>query len=74
MIAYQYGGGAGFEPPLLRDPAAVREDVLDEIVSLQRAREVYGVVFTGSVEDYDLAVDVAATAALRGRLGEGRAA
>jgi len=74
VIAYQYGGGAGFEPPLLRDPAAVREDVLDEIVSLQRAREVYGVVFTGSVEDYDLAVDVAATAALRGRLGEGRAA
>jgi len=48
--------------------------VLDEIVILERAREVYGVVFTGSVENYDLEVDFAATEAQRGRLGEGRAA
>ncbi|MBK8990707.1 MAG: hydantoinase B/oxoprolinase family protein [Gammaproteobacteria bacterium] len=65
VIAYQHGGGAGFEPALLRDPAAVRDDVLDEIVSITRAREKYGVVFTGTVEEYDLEVDVAATAALR---------
>ena len=60
--------------PLLRDPEAVREDVLDEIVSIARARERYGVVFTGTVENYDLAVDVAATAALRHRLRSGLAA
>jgi len=65
VIAYQYGGGAGFESALLRDPEAVREDVLDEYVSVEAARERYGVVLTGSVEDFDLAVDVGATRALR---------
>jgi N-methylhydantoinase B len=74
IIAYQYGGGAGFEPPLLRDPQAVREDVLDEIVSVRRAREKYGVVFTGSVEEFDLEVDVAATEALREEMRAARSA
>lgn len=74
VIAYQYGGGAGFEPALARDPEAVKEDVLDEIVSVARAREKYGVVFTGTVEDYDLAVDPEATAALRGRIAGGESA
>jgi len=65
VIAYQHGGGGGFGPALLRDPEAVKEDVLDEYVSLKAAREKYGVVLTGSLEDYDLAVDHAATEALR---------
>ncbi len=65
VIAYQHGGGGGFEPAILRDPEAVKEDALDEIVSISRARTKYGVAFTGSVEEYDLAVDVAATEALR---------
>lgn len=64
-IAYQHGGGAGFGPALKRDPRAVRDDVLDEYVSPQAAREKYGVVLTGSLENYDLEVDVAATDALR---------
>ena len=50
---------------MLRDPEAVKDDVLDEMVSIEAAREKYGVVFTGSLEEYDLAVDVAATEALR---------
>ncbi|HYP62613.1 MAG TPA: hypothetical protein VEQ16_01925, partial [Acidocella sp.] len=54
-----------FGPALLRDPEAVKEDVLDEYVSLHAAREKYGVVLTGSLEEYDLAVDTAATAKLR---------
>ena len=74
VIAYQHGGGAGFDPALLRDPAAVRDDVLDEIVSITRAREKYGVVFTGTVEEYDLEVDVAATAALRQEMSAAQAA
>jgi len=74
VIAYQHGGGAGFESALLRDADAVRDDVLDEIVSLGRAGEKYGVVFTGSVEDYDLEVDVVATAALRKELSAAKAA
>jgi N-methylhydantoinase B len=68
VIAYQHGGGAGFESPLLRDPEAVKEDVLDEIVSRTRAREKYGVEFTGTLDEYDLEVDVAATKALRRRM------
>jgi N-methylhydantoinase B len=74
VIAYRHGGGGGFGPALLRDPEAVRDDVLDELVSLDRARDKYGVVFTGSVEEYDLAVDPAATAALREKMADLQAA
>jgi N-methylhydantoinase B len=74
VIAYQYGGGAGFESPLLRDPEAVKEDVLDEYVSVEAARERYGVVLTGSLEALDLAVDEAATQRLRARLRGSRGA
>ncbi len=52
ITRYQYGGGAGFESPLLRDPFAVKEDVLDEYVSLEAARERYGVVLTGSHREF----------------------
>lgn len=68
VIAYQHGGGAGFGPAIQRDPLAVRDDVLDEKVSLQAAREKYGVILTGTLENYDLEVDVAATDALRRRM------
>ena len=68
VIAYQHGGGAGFESPLLRDPEAVKEDVLDEIVSITRAREKYGVVLTGKLENYDLRVDLAGTRELRNKM------
>jgi N-methylhydantoinase B len=68
VIAYQHGGGAGFGHALLRDPEAVKEDVLDEYVSEKAAREKYGVVLTGSLANYDLAVDLAATATLRAEM------
>jgi N-methylhydantoinase B len=67
-VAYQFGGGAGFGPRLKRDPEAVKEDVLDELVSVGAARDTYGVILTGTIEDYDLAVDWAATEALRREL------
>ncbi len=69
VIAYQHGGGGGFGYPLLRDPEAVKEDVLDEYVSESAARAKYGVVLTGSLAEYDLAVDRAATEALRKAMG-----
>lgn len=68
VIAYQHGGGAGFGPAYLRDPEAVKEDVLDEYVSLQAARDKYGVVLRGSLENYELSVDLAATEALRAQM------
>lgn len=71
VIAYQYGGGGGFGAAILRDPEAVKEDVLDEFISVERARDKYGVVFTGSLEEYDLEVDVAATNALRHKMSKG---
>jgi N-methylhydantoinase B len=72
VIAYQYGGGAGFGSALLRDPEKVREDVLDEYVSIDAARERYGVVLGGSVEACDVVVDEAATRELRERLAAER--
>jgi len=68
VIAYQHGGGAGFGSPLARDPEAVKEDVLDEYVSVEAARAKYGVVLTGSLDDYTLAVDHAATQTLRAEM------
>ena len=73
VIAYQHGGGAGFGPALDRDPDAVKEDVLDEYVSVAAARDKYGVVLTGTLENYDLAVDTAATLALRDQMKTARA-
>ena len=64
---YVYGGGAGWGSPMDRDPDRVRDDVLDEYVSIESARTHYGVAFTGSVDEYDLAVDEAATRRLRAK-------
>lgn len=72
VIAYQHGGGAGFGPAWLRDPEAVKEDVLDEYVSVAAARDKYGVVLTGSLDDYDLQVDIAATQTLRAEMQAAR--
>jgi N-methylhydantoinase B len=64
-IAYHYGGGGGWGDPLDREPERVLDDVLDEYVSIRSAREDYGVVLTGSLEQLDLAIDSAATERLR---------
>ncbi len=72
VLDYQYGGGAGFESSLLRDPEAVKEDVLDEYVSLEAARDRYGVVLRGSLEELDLEVDREATKKLRAELDQQR--
>jgi N-methylhydantoinase B len=44
-------GGGGFGPAFDRDPRKVLEDVLDEKVSPEAAREFYGVVVTGGELD-----------------------
>jgi N-methylhydantoinase B len=73
ITRYQYGGGAGFESPLLRDPIAVREDVLDEYVSIAAARERYGVVLTGTVEACDIEIELTQTQQLRAERNAGDA-
>jgi N-methylhydantoinase B len=62
VIELLTGGGGGYGPPFERDPERVRSDVLDGYVTLEGARRDYRVALTS-----DLAVDVAATEALRGR-------
>jgi N-methylhydantoinase B len=44
VIRLWSGGGGGYGDPFTRDPIAVARDVAADLVSLGRAREVYGVV------------------------------
>ena len=60
-------GGGGYGDPLLRDPAAVLDDVLDGFISARSAREHYGVAIDNTC------VDQAATEALRAELRAQRA-
>jgi N-methylhydantoinase B len=62
-------GGGGYGDPLDRDPERVRVDVRRGLCTLNEARQLYGVVLTERV-----AVDAAATAALRREVRAGRLA
>lgn len=61
VISFQQSGAGGYGPPFERDPARVREDVLDGYVSLERARSEYGVV----IDPDTMTVDLAATSRAR---------
>jgi N-methylhydantoinase B len=63
FVVSQSAGGGGYGSPLERDPARVISDVREGWISVERARDVYGVAFAG--EGAELAVDNGATAALR---------
>jgi N-methylhydantoinase B len=71
---YHYGGGGGWGDPLARPTDKVLGDVLDEYVSVERARRDYGVVLTGDLWELTLAVDVEATERLRAEMRAQRAA
>ncbi len=64
-------GGGGYGDPLERDPARVLKDVLERWETVERAQEVYGVVFNGAVDDESLSVDNAATKNRRAELAAG---
>lgn len=63
-------GGGGWGDPLERDLDLVRADLVDEHISIQAARDEYGVVFSPGTFD----VDVAATRALRAEIAGRRGA
>jgi N-methylhydantoinase B len=65
LLGHLLSGGGGYGRPHDREPARVREDVLARFVSIERARDVYGVAFRGDVLDETLAVDEDETARLR---------
>jgi N-methylhydantoinase B len=58
------GGGGGYGDPLERDPENVREDVDNGFVSIEHAKQDYGVV----IDPDTLKVDVDATTKLRSEL------
>ena len=64
LCSNRTNGGGGFGDPLERDPAQVREDVLDGYVSINGAREDYGVV----INPQTLEIDVEGTKTLRKEL------
>jgi N-methylhydantoinase B len=59
-----HAGGGGFGSPLERDPDAVLHDCREGYVSLEAAREIYGVVIERAA-DGSLTLDLAATERLR---------
>jgi len=61
VVSYRTSGGGGYGPPFERDPALVVQDVRNEKVSLDRARDLYGVV----VDPATWTFDPAETARLR---------
>lgn len=60
-VAFHSAGGGGFGNPMERDPQDVAEDIRNGYVSIEKARENYGVI----IEPETLAVDEAATAGCR---------
>ncbi len=55
-----WGGSGGYGPPLERDPVRVQNDVKGQLITRERAENVYGVVL-----DDDLEIDAEKTAAKR---------
>ncbi|MCW2963267.1 MAG: hydantoinase B/oxoprolinase family protein [Actinomycetia bacterium] len=69
VVSFRTGGGGGYGEPMDRDPARVLRDVVGGYVSVESARDDYGVVLT----DGGLGVDRDATSAARAeRLVGGR--
>ena len=71
VLTTKAGGGAGWGDPLNRDVEKVREDVRDELLSVQRARDVYGVVIKQESlgkDPWNIEVDYKATEELRKKL------
>ena len=68
VFRYVTNGGGGWGDPLERDPERVKNDVRDEYVSIDGARQDYGVVGDPVRHPEQLRVDQDATNALRASL------
>ncbi len=64
VISCRTAGGAGYGDPLERDPERVRWEVLNEILTPEKAKEFYGVIIETD-EKGDLILNQKATAACR---------
>lgn len=70
MIGQHSTGGGGYGSPLEREPDRVLNDVKWGFVSMQRARETYGVAFTEQTVSAELCVDLDETARLRSTMAD----
>ena len=70
VYRHELPGGGGWGDPLLRDPACVLRDVVNELVSVRSAHDDYGVV----VDTARGEIDEAATGRRRAELRAQRAA
>jgi N-methylhydantoinase B/oxoprolinase/acetone carboxylase alpha subunit len=68
-IEFREPNAGGYGDPLDREPALVREDVLDDFTTIELARDAYGVVF---VDERTLEVDADATERRRAELRSAR--
>jgi N-methylhydantoinase B len=68
MIWTRSGGGGGIGNPIDREVEQVQWDVLNEYISVKKARKTYGVV----IDSETLEVDHEATTRLRKRLKAGK--
>jgi N-methylhydantoinase B len=66
-------GGGGWGDPLARDPERVRADAIEEYISAEAARDLYGVVFTPGTFDVDVDATARHRADLVARRGKARA-
>jgi hypothetical protein len=68
-VYFASNGGGGYGLPWKRKPAKVLDDVIDGLLSTEKAREVYGVAIEAVDPDaLDYRIDEQETAALRARL------
>ena len=67
VIQFHSAGGGGYGDPLERDPQAVEQDVCNEYVSIDRARNDYGVVIDAKTLKVDLKETEKLRAARKGR-------
>jgi N-methylhydantoinase B len=68
IVSIRSGGGGGWGSPLERDPKLVQLDAKNRYISLELAREVYGVV----LDPVTLEINWTATEELRRRMREAR--
>ena len=64
VVSFQTGGGGGYGSPLERESEKVLSDVINGYISLQKAKEEYGVVI---VQDR-MKIDIKATKQLRNKM------
>ena len=64
LLSHRTAGGGGYGDPKSREPELVLDDVLDEFISIDDAREIYGV----AVDPITKTIDKSGTSTLRAKL------